>query len=88
MAKALGALRQRQGMRPAHLYSAPQVSKQWSKVVVVECSSVLLHLPALEGCIRCYTPLQVLQGHQPTIVALLRDVRRAYSLPGQGKAKG
>ena len=47
--KALGALRQRQGMRPERLYSATQV----------------------------------LQGHQPTIVALLRDVRRAYSLPGQ-----
>ena len=45
---ALGALRQRQGMRPEQLFCSPQV----------------------------------LQGHQPTIVALLRDVRRAYSRPG------
>ena len=32
---------------------------------------------------RLYCAPQVLQGHQPTIVALLKDVRRAYSLPGQ-----
>jgi len=37
-------------------------------------------LALIESCTPYYTPLQVLQGHQPTIVALLRDVRRAYML--------